>query len=178
MPKEKDQDENKQPSATSRFAHLFGFGKAAAKAEDEDKKDPEAEDEDEKPDAEYDDDDGNDDDKKKPDAEDEKEKEEQAKKAGALAERARCAAIFSCKSAAVRPDMAAHYAFDTDVTAAEAVATLDKIVAGKAVGKTNSLSQRMAETTQPKVSASAPVAEQKTFAQEAVAVYNSLRGKK
>lgn len=173
MPKDKE-NENQQPSATSRFAHLFGFGgKPAAKAEDEPKKDPEAEDEDKKPDAEYDEDDD-----KKPDMEDEKEKEEQAKKAGSLAERARCAAIFSCKSAAVRPDMAAHFAFDTNMSAAEATATLDKIASGKPTGKTNGLSERMANVAQPKVSASSPNQDAPmSFAEQAMAAIAKVRGK-
>lgn len=167
MPKK---DENQEPT-TSRFAHLFGFGKPnAAKAEEDDEqkeKEMSEEEKDEK--AEYDED-------EKPEAEDE-EKEEKAKKAGALAERARCAAIFSAKSASVRPDMAAHLAFETDMSADEATAMLDKIAMGKNTqAQSNGLRQRMAEVTQPKISASSPIAsEPKSFVDGLVAYAQSRK---
>lgn len=53
-----------------------------------------------------------------------------AAKAGRRFERARCAAIFAADAAAVRPDMAAHLAFETGMSAAAAVALLETAAAG------------------------------------------------
>jgi hypothetical protein len=47
-----------------------------------------------------------------------------AYRAGAAAERARCAAIFSAPSAAANPDLAAHLAFNTTLSPGAALETL------------------------------------------------------
>jgi hypothetical protein len=120
---------------TSRFAHLAGLRpakvtagdppadddkdkeKAAAKADGDDDDDKKSdEDEGKKPDASEGDDD------KKPD-EDDDDKKDYAK-AAASAERARCAAIFAAPEAAVNLSLAAHLAFETDLTAKQAVGAL------------------------------------------------------
>lgn len=138
----------------SKFAHLMGFKKKASEDEDDDKekgkkaKSRRAEEErDDEEDAEEEDDreDMEDDDDSDPDAEedDDKAKGKKAKsrraeedddaeeddenrdvKKGRRAERKRCAAIFGSKHAAGRPDMAAHLAFSTRMSASEAIGTL------------------------------------------------------
>jgi outer membrane biosynthesis protein TonB len=139
----------------SNFAHLIGFKPKAAdepnaeKPEDEmegDEKKPDAESEPEKtaeapteePKAEGDKPDAEEDDKK-PDMEDE-ETPAQAR----AAERARCRAIFAAPAAGKNPALAAHLAFDTDLSAAQAVATLGFGGAGG-----GGLASRMAQAPNP-----------------------------
>lgn len=170
---------------TSRFAHLLGFGGAQAKAEDDDKK-PEATDD-------------NDEDDKKPEASDDEQREGESdedyekrmnskkaeddtekEKAATLAERARCAAIFQCKEAALRPDVAAHLAFNTDHTAKAAIDLL-KVTASAASPKGGNLASRMANIPTPKVGASAPDTAKPSLAANIVASYNKanqMGGKK
>jgi hypothetical protein len=108
------------------FAHLFGGAKAPTKAEDKPAdpaaEKPEAEEEEDKPTetptAEGD----------KPEAEEEEdmaeEDKEEATKAARAAERARCRAIFASPAAANNVALAAHLAFDTDLTAEQAIGVL------------------------------------------------------
>lgn len=136
------------PKAFS-FAHLLGFGatKAAEEDEKDKKRDDETEEEYQDRIAESEDDDKKaDDNKEKPeasdddDADDEKDKDEDDKKtkkavkAAVFGERARCAAIFSSPSAASRPDLAAHLAFNTDMTTSAAIDLL-KVSAVNPAGK-------------------------------------------
>ncbi|MDC9591914.1 hypothetical protein PSI23_22250, partial [Xenorhabdus sp. XENO-10] len=58
------------------------------------------------------------------DEEDENAEEDEDVKKGRRAERERCAKIFSSKYAASRPDMAAHLAFNTRMSASEAINTM------------------------------------------------------
>nr|WP_314074872.1 hypothetical protein [uncultured Roseococcus sp.] len=134
------------------FAHLFGRRKAeedkkpAAEAapEDPDAEDPEGdpEEEEEGPDAEN----------PGEEREAEEERDEEAAEArGAARERARCRAIFASPDAASNVALAAHLAFDTDQTAAQAVATL------KLSGKSASgLGARMAAAPNPSLGAGEP----------------------
>ena len=152
------------PKAFS-FAHLLGFG--AAKAAEDDEKDKkrddeteeeyqdrmaESEDDDKKAEDEKDKSDASDDDEKddkkseKDDDEDDK-KSKKAVKAAVLGERARCAAIFSSPSAAARPDLAAHLAFNTDMTTSAAIDLL-KVSAVNPAGKP-SLAGRMSTVIVP-----------------------------
>lgn len=137
---------------TSRFAHLAGLKPARttasvtasdddkdekdkAKAEDEDDKDKPGEDEDDKSArAEEDDKEPEDDDDKKDEA-----------KAAASAERARCAAIFATPEAAANLSLAAHLAFETDLTAKQAVGALRAggVTAAAEHPRRSSLSERM-----------------------------------
>lgn len=89
-----------------------------------------------------------DDDTSAEDSDDEKEK------AGAVKERARCAAIFSCAAAATRPDVAAHLAFSTDMSSADAVGMLNTFAATGPAGK-QSLASRMASVKVPNVGSGA-----------------------
>lgn len=116
------------------------------------------------------------------DAEDKEEDEEkEARKGRAKSarerERARCAAIFAAASAGVRPDMAAHLAFNTGMKRTEAIALLDAAAAGGA--PRNSLSSRMSSVKTPNVGASTPATpaagSPAGTAAQMVAVYNKLR---
>jgi len=112
------------------FAHLIGIG--AARADDDQDDTGDEKDERKQRDGESDEDyaermeeldkkeaDDEDDD---PDAEDEDESDKE--KAARASERARCATIFGSKAAASRPDFAAHLAFETDMSAKQAVGML------------------------------------------------------
>jgi hypothetical protein len=136
------------------FAQLLGFSKSAAEEPEEDK--DKAEDEDEEAGAEE----GGDDDKDKDKAEDEdgaagedddKDKDDEKAKA-ARAERRRCARIIAhgIKTGAV--EQAGVLAFDSDLTASAAVATLDAMAAVSpgAHGR-GRLGQRMGTVPEPKV---------------------------
>ena len=66
-------------------------------------------------------------------------------RAAARRERQRCAAIFLSPAAGIRPDMAAHLAFNTDMTRGEAIRTLRKIAAGSSPTALRSLYASMAQ---------------------------------
>lgn len=143
--KAEEEDENEDDDKSSKKS------KKAKKAEDDD---PDAEDDD--PDAEDDDPDAEDDDDD-PDAEEEEDENKDVKK-GRKAERQRCAAIFSSKHAAGRPDLAATLAFTTKLSANEAIRVMranGRTVMGAAVQlgqpKRQTLQDRMANEPQPKV---------------------------
>lgn len=90
-----------------------------------------------------------DDDKESGEADDDKEADDESdkEKAARRNERARCAAIFASEAAASRPDMAAHLAFETDMTAKAAVKMLSTFAAGAAPART-SLASRMSTVKQ------------------------------
>ena len=72
-------------------------------------------------------------------------------------ERARCRAIFAHPAAAGRADLAAHLAFDTELTAEQAIGTLQ--LSGKPSGSlAGSLASRMRDTAIPSVGPDAPAA--------------------
>lgn len=127
-------------------------GKKAKKANEDD---PDAEEDD--PDAEEDDPDAEDDDDD-PDAEEDEEDENKDVKKGRKAERERCAAIFSSRHAAGRPDLAATLAFTTKLSAKEAIRVMranGRTVTGAAVQlgqpKRQTLQDRMANEPHPKI---------------------------
>lgn len=129
------------------FAHLFG-GKPPAKAAEPapeakpEEEDPEAKGEEtppEEPKAEG---------EAPPAEEPEEEDPEEARAAGAAAERARCRAIFAAPAAAANVALAAHLAFDTDQTADQAIATL--ALGGKSA---SGLGARMAGAPNPALGA-------------------------
>jgi hypothetical protein len=77
-------------------------------------------------------------------------------KAGIAAERTRGSAIFKAQEAGENPFMAAHLAFETDMTAQQAIGTLRASTAGSAPApKANrkGLDQRMANQPQPRLGA-------------------------
>jgi len=160
------------------FAHLIGLRPKGKKAEDEDTKpdnkkveedtDKEAsenEDEEEKAEDEDKDPDASEDDEEEKAEDDEGKKAkgkssvQKAYSAGRADERNRCASIFAAPSAAVRPDLAAHLAFNTGLSAKDAVGLLataagpDEGKSGKEAGGKRALSDRMARERTPDVGA-------------------------
>ncbi|HAT1683157.1 TPA: hypothetical protein I8Y21_003881 [Klebsiella oxytoca] len=152
------------------FAHLLGRNARASEEDDEkesrkaksgraeeDEKDKSSEEEDKGKDASESDDggDGDGDDgssentsasASEEDDGDQDDKESPAVKKGRRAERARCATIFACREASYRPDMAAHLAFNTSMSAKEAVSLMKTMGArgGNGRGGGESLASRMA----------------------------------
>lgn len=90
---------------------------------------------------------------------------------GRKAERARCAKIFGCPAAGVRPDVAAQLAFTTDMPSAQAIGVLNAVAAGHKPGAaaTSPLHQRMAKVVQPDTGSDAPQAEKPAGAKGAAA---------
>ncbi|WP_407223886.1 hypothetical protein [Enterobacter roggenkampii] len=151
-------------------------GKRAKKAEDDD---PDAEDDD--PDAEDDDPDAEDDDDD-PDAEEDEEDENKDVKKGRKAERERCAAIFSSRHAAGRPDLAATLAFTTKLSAKEAIRVMranGRTVTGAAVQlgqpKRQTLQDRMANEPHPKIGVNGGKSGGST-AEKMMSLYNRTTG--
>lgn len=139
-------------------------------AEDDD---PDAEDDEDDPDAEDDDDD--------PDAEEEEDENKDVKK-GRKAERQRCAAIFSSKHAAGRPDLAATLAFTTRLTAKEAIRVMranGRTVTGAVVQlsqpKRQTLQDRMAREPQTKIGVNGGKSGNST-AEKMMSLYNRTTG--
>lgn len=179
-----------KPSLSTRFAHLLGISAARAEESDEDRKkreDEEAKAADEErkegeTDEEYEKRTG----KKAKKAEgddDEADAEEDEKKEKAVRanERARCAAIFACAEAGTRPDMAAHLAFQTDMSAQAAVEML-RVSAAGAPRKT-ALAERMAQEQAPNVGseggeAAADANSAKAIAARIIASAAAVRGEK
>ncbi len=147
------------------FAHLAGLGRAkgAARAEDDEDKKPKKDDGDDEPSAEDDkpaDGDDDDEDKKpkskkakaKAKAEDDGDEEPDGDEDKAAAERSRCKAIVAHGFKTGREIEACTFAFDTSMSAAAAVATLDALAAAAPKKfATASLSERMAGAAVPVV---------------------------
>lgn len=125
---DEDDDKEKGKKAKSRRAEEERDDEEDAEEED-DREDME-DDDDSDPDAEEDDDKAKGKKAKSrraeedDDADAEEDDENRDVKKGRRAERKRCAAIFGSKHAAGRPDMAAHLAFSTRMSASEAIGTL------------------------------------------------------
>ncbi|WP_176414606.1 hypothetical protein [Photorhabdus luminescens] len=185
---EDDDDKEKSKKAKSRRAEEEDRDEEDAEEDDDDTK---AEDDD--PDAEDDDDQDDDKDKsskkgkkaKSRRAEDDDddadaEEDDDDKKEGRRAERKRCAAIFGSKYAAGRPDMAAHLAFNTRMSAREAISTLAAMGSVSAPRRV-SLDERMQQSQQVRLG---PDARQpargsvEALVANATSLYNSVKGKK
>ncbi|WP_182074240.1 MULTISPECIES: hypothetical protein [unclassified Serratia (in: enterobacteria)] len=194
-----------------KFAHLLGLKKKASEEEDDDKekskkaKSRRAEEErDDEEDAEDDDDrEDMEDDDREPGAEDDDDDKEKGKKAksrraeeddedaeedenrdvkkGRRAERKRCAAIFGSKHAAGRPDMAAHLAFNTRMSAREAIDTLATMgaVAPQPQGR-KSLDARMRESEQARLGPDGdkPATGKNALVSKMTSLYDTARGNK
>jgi hypothetical protein len=156
------------------FAHLLGLPAASASGPEEDEKKQRAdesdddyakrmegsdkdgdEEGDEKKDAKKAEDDKKDETKAEDDKKEQPDDEDDKEKAARKSERARCAAIFASSAAGARPDMAAHLAFNTDMSPSAAVDMLSAISAGSAA-QPRGLASRMAAVNTPNVGASAP----------------------
>lgn len=184
---EDDDDKEKSKKAKSRRAEDERDDKEEAEDDDDredmedDESDPDAEEDDEKDKtskkgkkaksnrAENDEDDA--------DAEDDDENRDVKK--GRRAERKRCAAIFGSKHATGRPDMAAHLAFNTQMSASEAISTL-ATMGSVAPSRKVSLDERMnnAQVRLGPDAKTAPAGSANAIAERAISLYNSTRSKK
>ena len=110
------------------------------------------------------------------DAEDREKEKTAARKAGRMAERARCKAIFASPAAGARPDVAAQLAFTTGMSAPRAIGLLQSAAAGGSSRAAN-LHDRMNRT--PRVPNVGPdgggTAEGGDFAQQMKAAVNKAR---
>ncbi|MEY0976928.1 hypothetical protein AB7196_13335 [Providencia rettgeri] len=152
-PESEDQDDEKEGRKAKKAK--------SKKAEDDDDEDPDAEDDEE-------------------DAEDDEDNKDVKK--GRRAERKRCARIFGSKAAAARPDMAAHLAFNTNLSSSEAISTL-KAMGGISAPQSNrrSLDARMREEEQVRLGQDAEVAPTGSAASivnKMTSLYNSNKGGK
>ncbi|MBS9442491.1 hypothetical protein [Photorhabdus heterorhabditis] len=185
---EDDDDKEKSKKAKSRRAEEEDRDEEDAeddeddiKADKDDKDDPDAEEDDDQDKdksskkgkkaksrrADDDDDDA--------DAEENDDKEE-----GRRAERKRCAAIFGSKHAAGRPDMAAHLAFNTNMSAREAISTL-ALTGSAPTSRRTSLDERMQQAQQVRLGLDSQQPARgsvEALVANATRLYNSAKGKK
>lgn len=135
-------------------AKKAGKGGGKPKAEDgEDDKKPDDQGEDE-PDEDYKErkkKEQEEEDEKASDEQDEEDEKDAKKKAARMRERARCSAIFASSAAGTRPDLAAHFAFNTSLSRRDAVATLEVAAQGSAAPRKGTLATRMDREPNPKV---------------------------
>ncbi|MEL5664869.1 hypothetical protein PTT73_25485, partial [Serratia ureilytica] len=115
------------------------------------------------------------------DDEDAEEDENRDVKKGRRAERKRCAAIFGSKHAAGRPDMAAHLAFNTRMSAREAIDTLATMgaVSPQPQGR-KSLDARMRESEQARLGPDGekPATGKNALVSKMTSLYDTARGNK
>ncbi|KER01552.1 hypothetical protein QPK14_21545 [Photorhabdus temperata subsp. temperata] len=181
---EEDDDKEKSKKAKSRRAEEEDRDEEDAEEEDDD---TQADEDNDDTDAEEDDDDKDTSSKKSKKAKSRRAEEDDAdaeedddKKEGRRAERKRCAAIFGSKHAANRPDMAAHLAFNTRMSAREAISTLAAMGSVSAPRRA-SLDERMQQAQQVRLG---PDARQpasgsvEALVANATSLYNSAKGKK
>lgn len=180
---EEDDDKEKGKKAKSRRAEEERDDEEDA--EDDDDREDMEDDDDRKPDAEDDDDDKEKGKKAKSsraeeDDEDAEEDENSDVKKGRRAERKRCAAIFGSKHAAGRPDMAAHLAFNTRMSASEAIDTLATMGAVAPVKISRaSLDERMQdEKVRLGPDGDKPSTGKKALVSKMTSLYDSARGNK
>lgn len=180
---DEDDDKEKGKKAKSRRAEEERDDEENAEEED-DRED--MEDDDSNPDAEEDDDDDKEQGKKaksrraEEDDDDEENDESRDVKKGRRAERKRCAAIFGSKHAAGRPDMAAHLAFNTRMSASEAIGTLATMGAvAPAKAARVSLDARMqSEQVRLGPDGSKPATGKNALVSKMTGLYDSARGNK
>lgn len=181
---EEDDDKEKSKKAKSRRAEEERDDEEDA--EDDDDREDMEDDDDREPGAEDDDDDKEKGKKAKSrraeeDDEDAEEDENRDVKKGRRAERKRCAAIFGSKHAAGRPDMAAHLAFNTRMSAREAIDTLATMgaVAPQPQGR-KSLDARMRESEQARLGPDGdkPGTGKNALVSKMTSLYDTARGNK
>lgn len=181
---EEDDDKEKSKKAKSRRAEEERDDEEYA--EDDDDREDMEDDDDREPDAEDDEDDKEKGKKAKSrraeeDDEDAEEDENRDVKKGRRAERKRCAAIFGSKHAAGRPDMAAHLAFNTRMSAREAIDTLATMgaVAPQPQGR-KSLDARMRESEQARLGPDGdkPATGKNALVSKMTSLYDTARGNK
>ncbi|OEZ73164.1 hypothetical protein JAB5_01350 [Janthinobacterium sp. HH103] len=181
------------------FAHLLGMSASAAVEDDDDDKKQRSDESDEDYARRMEDEE--EEEKKKEDArraeeeeKEEKKKEDEARrakkaeededdkeKAARKSERARCASIFKCAAAGTRPDVAAHLAFNTSMSSADAISMLETFAASGAP-QPASLASRMAGVKPQNVGAGAAAApangSDAAIAAKIVAAGRARRGEK
>ncbi|MCE9937705.1 hypothetical protein [Serratia liquefaciens] len=181
---DEDDDKEKGKKAKSRRAEEERDDEEDAEEED-DREDME-DDDDSDPNAEEDDDKGKGKKAKSrraeedDDADAEEDDENRDVKKGRRAERKRCAAIFGSKHAAGRPDMAAHLAFNTRMSASEAIgtlATMGAVAPARAVRV--SLDARMqSEQVRLGPDSSKPATGKNALVSKMTSLYDTARGNK
>lgn len=180
---EDDDDKEKGKKAKSRHAEEERDDKE--NAEEEDDRENMDDDDDSDPDAEEDDDKEKDKKAKsrraeEDDADADEDDENRDVKKGRRAERKRCAAIFGSKHAAGRPDMAAHLAFNTRMSASEAIDTMATMGAVAPVKSARaSLDERMQdEKVRLGPDGDKPSTGKKALVSKMTSLYDSARGNK
>ncbi|CAB1208931.1 Uncharacterised protein [Serratia marcescens] len=181
-----EEDDNKEKSKKAKSRRAEEERDDEEDAEDDDDREDMEDDDDREPDAEDDDDDKEKGKKAKSrraeeDDEDAEEDENRDVKKGRRAERKRCAAIFGSKHAAGRPDMAAHLAFNTRMSAREAIDTLATVgaVAPQPQGR-KSLDARMRESEQARLGPDGdkPATGKNALVSKMTSLYDTARGNK
>ncbi|HID8084456.1 hypothetical protein ACTVLM_14660 [Serratia marcescens] len=181
-----EEDDDKEKSKKSKSRRAEEERDDEEDAEDDDDREDMEDDDDREPDAEDDDDDKEKGKKAKSrraeeDDEDAEEDENRDVKKGRRAERKRCAAIFGSKHAAGRPDMAAHLAFNTRMSAREAIDTLATVgaVAPQPQGR-KSLDARMRESEQARLGPDGdkPATGKNALVSKMTSLYDTARGNK
>lgn len=181
---DEDDDKEKGKKAKSRRAEEERDDEEDAE-EEGDREDME-DDDDSDPDAEEDDDKGKGKKAKSrraeedDDADAEEDDENRDVKKGRRAERKRCAAIFGSKHAAGRPDMAAHLAFNTRMSASEAIGTLATMgTVAPAKAARVSLDARMqSEQVRLGPDSSKPATGKNALVSKMTSLYDTARGNK
>ncbi|MCU6263594.1 hypothetical protein KW816_02485 [Serratia ureilytica] len=181
-----EEDDNKEKSKKAKSRRAEEERDDEEDAEDDDDREDMEDDDDREPDAEDDEDDKEKGKKAKSrraeeDDEDAEEDENRDVKKGRRAERKRCAAIFGSKHAAGRPDMAAHLAFNTRMSAREAIDTLATMgaVAPQPQGR-KSLDARMRESEQARLGPDGdkPATGKNALVSKMTSLYDTARGNK
>ncbi len=150
---ETDDERIKREEQEREDAKKAGKSGAKPKAEDDDKPDDQGEDESDEDYKERKRKEQEEDDEKAADEEDDEDEKDAKKKAARMRERARCSAIFASPAAGVRPDLAAHFAFATNLSRRDAVATLEVAAQGGAAPRKGTLADRMDRQPAPKIGA-------------------------
>lgn len=90
------------------------------------------------------------------DKDDDDDDKDAKRKAARGRERARCAAIFGSAHAGTRPDVAAHYAFATNMSSKEAIGALAAVAAGSPKQARSGFRERMEGERSPNLGNAAP----------------------
>ncbi|MBH2810162.1 hypothetical protein I5L21_06165 [Serratia liquefaciens] len=181
-----DEDDDKEKGKKAKSRRAEEERDDEEDAEEEDDREDMVDDDDSDPDAEEDDDKGKGKKAKSrraeedDDADAEEDDENRDVKKGRRAERKRCAAIFGSKHAAGRPDMAAHLAFNTRMSASEAIGTLATMGAvAPAKAARVSLDARMqSEQVRLGPDSSKPATGKNALVSKMTSLYDTARGNK
>ncbi|ELW7390589.1 hypothetical protein QLL80_004378 [Yersinia enterocolitica] len=179
-----DEDDDKEKGKKAKSSRAEEERDDEEDAEEEDDREDMEDDDDSEPDAEEDDDKERGKKAKSRRAEeddddaDAEEDENRDVKKGRRAERKRCAAIFGSKHAAGRPDMAAHLAFNTRMSAGEAIGTLATMgaVAPAKTARVSLDSRMQSEQVRLGPDSSKPATGKNALVSKMTGLYDSARG--